>query len=353
MTVSATGMSSRYSVARLERLEHVLDRLDVADDVLGGDEGERVRDLVRELLVRPRVVRVDARVVPVAEHEVRERRCVAADRRLRLRGADLERPARLVRGAVPVAREHAGLERPDRPPPAAGRRVLPALAIALRGAREPLAAVLAGHQRAEPRGTGGVAHPRQLPLARVRLVGQAPRAVLVALARAAQKLVPIGHAAQYPDPLRVRPPEESVMLREAQFVTEKFVRARETSEGAARKACCAHVRSDTEPDTHVGRTGELDLRRAPSAGMGRGALPPSRRRRRARCWLPGRRAPSRSKRRSRRSPPAAGRPRPAGACASGSCSGSSVCSRRSCRRRPRGRSSASTRWTRSPGCSPS
>ena len=44
-TVSATGTSSRYSLARLERLEHLLDRDDIADLVgAGGDHRERVAD---------------------------------------------------------------------------------------------------------------------------------------------------------------------------------------------------------------------------------------------------------------------------------------------------------------------
>ena len=63
----------------------------------------------------------------------------------------LDRPARVVGRALPVAREDPRLDRPDRPSPAPGRRVLQALAITLRGAGEPVAAVRARHQRATTR----------------------------------------------------------------------------------------------------------------------------------------------------------------------------------------------------------
>ena len=58
-TVSATGMSSRYSLAVLEGLEHVLDRVRVADHVPRRDVCQRVADVVRELRMGADRVRVD------------------------------------------------------------------------------------------------------------------------------------------------------------------------------------------------------------------------------------------------------------------------------------------------------
>ena len=100
--------------------------------------------------------------------------------------------------------------------------------------------------------------------------------------------------------------------------------------------CCAYVRSDTSTDTHVGRGGWPEGRRAPRAGLGGRALPPPRRGRRPRCSRPARPAAPRSTRRSPRSRPAARRPRPAGRSASASCSGSSASSPRSRPRPPPG-----------------
>ena len=64
-------------------------------------------------------------------------------------------------------------------------------------------------------------------------------------------------------------------------------------------SCCADVRSDTEADTHVGRAGWIDRRRAPCAGMGRRALPSSRRGS-GRSPCPGNGPAGRARRRARR-----------------------------------------------------
>ena len=61
------------------------------------------------------------RLLVAAEHEQRERTGVAADRRLRLRSARVERPARGRRSASSPGDEQR-LHRADRPPPRVGRR---------------------------------------------------------------------------------------------------------------------------------------------------------------------------------------------------------------------------------------
>ena len=161
-------------VARLEGLEHVLDGLHVADPVRSGREvGERVAYRLREILPRADGVGVEAGGLVVSEHEAGERRRVAADRRVGLRRARGEREARFVAGGLPVAGQQSGLDRPDRPSPAAGWRLREALAIALGGPREPLAGLVAlsGHEQGKPRAVGGVRDPRQLALADVGIVG--------------------------------------------------------------------------------------------------------------------------------------------------------------------------------------
>ena len=142
---------------------------DVADTVPGRDHGERVAD-VGGKSSRLRTASACGRAsASRPEHEERERSRVPADRRLGLGGSELERPARVRFRAPPVAGEQARLDGADRPPPAARRRVPPALPVALGRARKPLGcSSVAEHQRGEARGIGGVAHPRELPLPRIR-----------------------------------------------------------------------------------------------------------------------------------------------------------------------------------------
>src|SRR5205085_11092772 len=108
------------------------------DDVLRGDERERVPDVAREIVADANRIRVDTRLGGAAGHEQRETGGVAADRRLGLGCAGLERPTRVFLGARPVAGEETCLDRADRAAPAPRRGVGEALAVALRGAREPL-----------------------------------------------------------------------------------------------------------------------------------------------------------------------------------------------------------------------
>src|SRR5207253_920829 len=95
-----------------------------------------------------------------------------------------ERPAGGVLCAGGVAAEDQRLDRADRPPPAPGRRVAPALAVALGGPSEPDTRFLGSpaHQRGKPRRAGRVPHSSELPLTRVRILDRAdaPLAVPVA-----------------------------------------------------------------------------------------------------------------------------------------------------------------------------
>src|SRR5207244_5350408 len=168
-------------VAGLEGRQDGLDRDRVADDVLSRDEGKRVADVAGEVVADADLVGMAASFGVAAEHEQRQGGGVAADRRVGLRGACLQRPAGGLLRARPVAREDERLDRADRPAPAAGRRIGEALAVTGGGAAEPRGCPLAVplHQEREPGATGRVAEPRQLPLARVRLVlgrpGSEPR----------------------------------------------------------------------------------------------------------------------------------------------------------------------------------
>src|SRR5437764_13643875 len=98
---------------------------------MGGEEGEGVTDLGGEVVARPNRVGVDARVLVVAQHELGERSGVAADRRVGLGGARLERPTRVCGGTSPILRKEPRLHRADRTAPASGRRFREALAVAL------------------------------------------------------------------------------------------------------------------------------------------------------------------------------------------------------------------------------
>ena len=176
----------------VQAVEHGLDRLDVADHILSGDECQRVGYLAREGLVRPCVVGVDAHAVPVAQDAARERRRVAADRRFGLGGTHVDRPLRIRCRPVPVAGEQPRLDRADRTAPAPGRCLLPALAVALGRTGEPHAPRLAAHQLGEARRARRIAHPRQLPLPRVRVVGKPRCTVLVSLHGSRMQLSPVG-----------------------------------------------------------------------------------------------------------------------------------------------------------------
>ena len=122
--------------------------------------------------MRAQPVRKDARLAVTTEHEQRERGGVPPDRRLRVGGALLERPARVGLRAVPVAGEDARLEDRDRPAPASRRRELIALPVTLDGPCEPLPRFLriAAHEPGQTGAGGGVAHPRQLALAGVLIL---------------------------------------------------------------------------------------------------------------------------------------------------------------------------------------
>ncbi len=92
-------------VARLERVDDRLDRLDVADDVVGGDVGERIGDVVREVVALAQRLGNVTRLRPPAEREQRECRRIASDRRFGGRGADAQRPRRQLLDGGVVVRE--------------------------------------------------------------------------------------------------------------------------------------------------------------------------------------------------------------------------------------------------------
>ena len=100
-------------------------------------------------------------------------RGVPPDRRLRVRGALVERPTCSPLRTVPVAHQDAGLENCDRPSPASRRRELVALPVTLDGPGKPLSRCrrIATHEACQPRPGGGVAHPGQLALAGVLILG--------------------------------------------------------------------------------------------------------------------------------------------------------------------------------------
>ena len=158
-------------VPRLERLEHRLDRDRVAEDVARRGERERVADVVREVVVDPDRVGVDAGLCVPAEDEQRERGRVAADRGLGFGGSAVERPSGRLFGPGPVVREHERLDRADRPAPAARRGLREALAVAIGRAHEPLGSLGAPafHQEREGGPARRVPHPGQLALAALRI----------------------------------------------------------------------------------------------------------------------------------------------------------------------------------------
>ena len=91
-------------VARLERGEHVPDRGDIAHAILGGDRRERVGDCRRKVFAIPDLRDDAARLDVATEHEQRQGRGVATDRRLGRRNSRLERPRRELRPRRPGRR---------------------------------------------------------------------------------------------------------------------------------------------------------------------------------------------------------------------------------------------------------
>ena len=186
-------------VTGLERLEHGLDRLDVAERILGCDHRERIPDVGREVLTRAQAVREYPSLGPALEGEQRQAGGVAPDRGGGFGGALLQRPGGLALGTLPIAREEARLQRPDRPPPAARRCVGPALAVTRRGPVEPSGGLLGAtlHQQGQAGASGGVAHPGQLALPRIGVLSarQARLAVAVASLLPPRMCAPVLHAA--------------------------------------------------------------------------------------------------------------------------------------------------------------
>ena len=76
-------------VARLERVDHRVDRLDVPDDVVRSDVRERVGDVVGEVVASAQRLGDVTCLRPAAEREERDRGRVASDRRVRRRGPEL------------------------------------------------------------------------------------------------------------------------------------------------------------------------------------------------------------------------------------------------------------------------
>ena len=170
--MSATGTSSRYSVARRERLDDRIDCLGEPDRVVGCDARERVGDVAREVVSLPQRLRHVPRLGPAPEREQREHAGVPADRRLGGCRALLERPAcELVEGCL-VARQQRRLQRADRPAPGVATLAgIPALAPACGRPPQPFA----GPARRPPSDTRAPPHTRYCRAERER-ARRAPRA---------------------------------------------------------------------------------------------------------------------------------------------------------------------------------
>ncbi len=198
--MSATGMSSRYSLAALERVEDALDREDVGGPVRGGERRQRIGHVARKIVALAQRGGQWPRFRIATEDEQREAARITSDRGLGLRSAELERPAGRFLGSGPVAGDHERLHRADRPAPAPGRRLDDALAVALRRAVEPLGRLIGAtrHQQREAGSARRIAHPGQLPLPGVRVgrVGQPPLAVAVALGLPLGVRSPVRHTAR-------------------------------------------------------------------------------------------------------------------------------------------------------------
>ena len=138
--MSATGDVLEVVGPRLERLDDRVDRLDIGDRIVGGDERERVRDVGREVVAAAQRLGHVTRVGPPPEHEQRERRRIAADRRCRGLRAETRAPsARTPRLPALVTGEQRRLDRPDRAPPRIDARSgVPARPPAARRTHEPL-----------------------------------------------------------------------------------------------------------------------------------------------------------------------------------------------------------------------
>ena len=171
--VSATRASSRNSLARLEALDDRLDRLGVADDVVRRDVRERVGDVVREVVALAERVGDVACLGPAAEREQRERRGVAADRRLDRSAPSSSVQLRVAPRPPLVAGEQRRLQRADRASPRLA--ALPALAPARGRAAEPLGRLrVARHQQPEAGGVGRIPLADERPLVELAvLLGEA------------------------------------------------------------------------------------------------------------------------------------------------------------------------------------
>ena len=102
-----------------------------------------------------------ARLPVFTEDQPRKHRCVGADRRVALGGVLLERPACVGLRAVPVPGQDPSLQGADQPSPASGRRVWPALPVALRRPGEPARRlrIASLHETGEPCSARGHAPP--------------------------------------------------------------------------------------------------------------------------------------------------------------------------------------------------
>ena len=112
----------RGSLAGLERPEHRLDRLDVADHVLRRDHRERVADVARKVVADPDL---SAWTRACVQSPSSEQASAAAYRPIGDSASAAPSPSahRAASSAPAVAREHQRLDRADRPAPAPGRRI--------------------------------------------------------------------------------------------------------------------------------------------------------------------------------------------------------------------------------------
>ena len=154
----------------LEVVEQVLHGDGVVGAVEPGDHEQPVGDVAWKVIAPDERLSDHARLDVPPENEIRERRRVAADRRVRLRRACIERPARRI-GRV-VAGDEERLHRGDRPAPRIGRPAcVPALPIARGGATQRLPRLVPAtvHEQTEPSGPGCVRELRQLALVELAL----------------------------------------------------------------------------------------------------------------------------------------------------------------------------------------
>ena len=194
MTVSATGMSSRYASRDSKDSSSRGARGRVGVGVRPGETRQGFRHSRRErIVVRGAEDLDELGSLPVfTEDQPRKRRCVGADRRVALGGVLLERPACVDLRAVPVPGQDPSLQGADQPAPASGRRVWPALAVALRRPGEPARRlrIASLHETGEPCSARGHGRPHQLLLARIRVVRHPRERIRVARLFPLRVLVP-------------------------------------------------------------------------------------------------------------------------------------------------------------------